>query len=61
MTEKEFQTAYETAMELMELEDLLSMSGDPARQDEAKEAYRQAAAIRDSLGIFILRSSLKNQ
>ncbi len=61
MTEKEFQTAYETAMELMELEDLLSMSGDPDRQDEAKEAYRQASAIRDSLGVFLLRGSLKNQ
>ena len=49
MTEEEFQTAYETAMELMELEELLSISGDPPRQDEAKEAYRQAVAIRNNL------------
>jgi hypothetical protein len=49
MTEEEFQTAYETAMELMELSTLLKMSGDPDRQEEAEDAYRQAVAIRKKL------------
>lgn len=49
MTEKEFQTAYETAMELLELRDLLLMSGDNERKEEAEEAYRQALEIRNNL------------
>ena len=49
MTAEEFLTAYETAMELMELWDLLVMSGDPDRREEAEEAYRQAVAILKNL------------
>jgi hypothetical protein len=49
MTAEEFQTAYETAMELMELWTLLEMSGDPDRQEEAEDAYRQAVAILKNL------------
>lgn len=47
MTGEESDKAYETAMELMELWTLLKMSGDPDRQEEAEEVYRQAVAIRD--------------
>lgn len=39
--------AYETAMELLELETLLRESGEADRQQEADEAHRQAVAIRD--------------
>jgi hypothetical protein len=39
--------AYETAMELFELAELLRASGDPDRQEEAEEAYRQAVGIKE--------------
>jgi hypothetical protein len=47
MTREEGDEAYETALELFELAKLLRESGDPDRQEEAEEAYRQAIAIRD--------------
>lgn len=49
MTRDESDIAYETAMELLELAELLRASGHPDRQDEAEEAYRQAVAIRNNL------------
>lgn len=47
MTGEEGDEAYETALELLELTILIRESGDPDRQEEAEEAYRQAVAIRD--------------
>jgi isocitrate lyase len=39
--------AYETAMELLEFADMIWVSGETDRLEEAEEAYRQAVAIRD--------------
>lgn len=39
--------AYETAMELLEFAGMIWASGEADRLEEAKEAYRQAVAIRD--------------
>jgi hypothetical protein len=49
MTREESDTAYETAMELLELDELIWVSGETERLVEAEEAYRQAVAIRDNL------------
>jgi hypothetical protein len=49
MTREESDKAYETAMELLELAELIWASGETERFVEAEEAYRQAVAIRDNL------------
>jgi len=47
MNREESDKAYETAMELLELNELICASGETERFVEAEEAYRQAVAIRD--------------